>query len=169
MDASKKDDKRLCRKDKRRDSTVPGMFASMVPFECLMFLCPKAITWRPGASETSAWKVIFLDASRVHWQADATKEHDSRVTARGASDIVLPKDIAQLGEESVERDPNEAAERARNRFWRRLHLRENHNKKKAVRDPGDDDDDKTVAIPSHQDGEIEIHSEFCRQIKIETD
>ena len=42
-------------------------------------------------------------------------------------------------------------------------------KQKAVRDPGDDDDDKTVAIPIHQDGEIEIHSEFCRQIKIETD
>ena len=60
--------RRLCWKDRQWDSTVLGMFASEVPFECSMFLCSKAITWRPGASGTSARKIMFLDASRVQRQ-----------------------------------------------------------------------------------------------------
>ena len=31
-------------------------------------------TVRSGASERSGKKIIFLDATRVHYQADATKE-----------------------------------------------------------------------------------------------
>ena len=71
LDESRMDEKQpehrmnLCRKDRRWDSTVPGMFASMVSFKCLMFLCFKAITWRSRASETPAWKIMCWDASRV--------------------------------------------------------------------------------------------------------
>ena len=85
LDASTEDAKqpeyrlRLCRKDKRWDSTVLGMFASMVPCECLMFLCSKAITWRRGVSETPILKVILLDASRVR-QADATNCEQNTLT-----------------------------------------------------------------------------------------
>ena len=42
-------------------------------------------------------------------------------------------------------------------------------KKKAVLGPGNDNDDKTVAIPSHPDDETETHSESHSQMKIETD
>ena len=30
--------------------------------------------WKPGASGPSAQKIMFLDASRAHGQADATSE-----------------------------------------------------------------------------------------------
>ena len=41
---------RLCGKElKRWDPTVPGTFASMGPFECVMFLLSKALMWKPGS------------------------------------------------------------------------------------------------------------------------
>ena len=39
-----------------------------------MFLFTKALMWKPGASVPSARKIMFLDASRAHCQADATSE-----------------------------------------------------------------------------------------------
>ena len=65
----------LCGEELERwDPTMPGTFASMGPFECVMFLFSKALTWKPGASGPSARKILFLDASRAHCQADATSE-----------------------------------------------------------------------------------------------
>ena len=52
----------------------PGTFASMGPFECVMFLLSQALVWKPGASGASARKIMFMDASRAHCQADATSE-----------------------------------------------------------------------------------------------
>ena len=52
--------------------------------------------------------------------------------------------------------------------WTEYQLNEKQDlRKKAV--PDGNDEDKVVAIPSHQDEEIETHSEFRRQIKIEMD
>ena len=66
---------RLCGKElKRWDPTMPGTFASMGLFECVMFLFSKALMWKPGASGPSARKIMFLDASIAHCQADATSE-----------------------------------------------------------------------------------------------
>ena len=66
---------RLCGKElKRWDPTMPGTFASMGPPECVMFLFSKALMWKPGANGPSARKIMFLDASRVPCQADATSE-----------------------------------------------------------------------------------------------
>ena len=73
---------------------------------------------------------MSLDALRVR-QADATNNAASRVTARGASEIVLPKVIALQGEQAEVRDPNEAAERARNRLWRQRHLRQNQHQEES--------------------------------------
>ena len=53
---------------------IAGMFASIVPLECFMFFCSEAITWIPRASETSAWKIIFLNASSFNCQASATND-----------------------------------------------------------------------------------------------
>ena len=44
------------------------------PFECVMFILSKALMWKPGASCATARKILFLDASRVHCQAEATSE-----------------------------------------------------------------------------------------------
>ena len=66
---------RLCGKElKRWDPTMPGTCASTGPFECAMFLFSKALMWKPGANGPSARKIMFLDASRAHCQADATSE-----------------------------------------------------------------------------------------------
>ena len=66
---------RLCAEVlKRWDPTMPGSFASMGPLECVMFLFSKALMWKLGTSGPSARKIIFLDASRAHCQADATSE-----------------------------------------------------------------------------------------------
>ena len=48
--------------------------ASMGRLECMMFLLLEALMWKPGASGASARKIIFMDASRAHCQADATSE-----------------------------------------------------------------------------------------------
>ena len=65
----------LCGKElKRWDPTVPGTFASMGPFECVMFLLSKALMWKLGASGASAGKILLMDASRAHCQAGATSE-----------------------------------------------------------------------------------------------
>ena len=53
---------------------MPGTFASMGPFECVMFILSKALMWTPGASCATARKILFLDASRAHCQAEATSE-----------------------------------------------------------------------------------------------
>ena len=80
-DVNKGDDKRLeyqsrlCGKElKRCDPTMPGTFASMGPFECVMFLLSKELMWKLGASGAATRKILFLDASRVHCQAEATSE-----------------------------------------------------------------------------------------------
>ena len=66
---------RLCGKElKRWDPTMPGTFASMGPFERVMFLQSKALMWKPGASGATTRKILFLDASRAHCQAEATSE-----------------------------------------------------------------------------------------------
>ena len=73
LDVNEEDAKQLeyrSRVFRRWETTVSGMFASMVSFECLMFFCSKEITWRSEASGTSAWKIMCLGASRVR-QADA--------------------------------------------------------------------------------------------------
>ena len=57
-----------------RWDVTPGTFASMGPLERVMFLFTKALMWKPGASGPSARKIMFLDASRAHCQADATRE-----------------------------------------------------------------------------------------------
>ena len=36
---------------KRWDPMMPGTFASVGPFECVMFILSKALLWKPGASE----------------------------------------------------------------------------------------------------------------------
>ena len=59
---------------KRWDPTMPGTFASMGPFECVMFLLSKALMWKPGANGATTRKMLFLDASRAHCQAEATGE-----------------------------------------------------------------------------------------------
>ena len=81
VDVNKVDDKRpeyrsrLCGQElKRWDPTMPGTFASMGPFECVMFLLSKALMWKPGASCATTRKILFLDASRAHCQAGATSE-----------------------------------------------------------------------------------------------
>ena len=53
---------------------VPRTFALMGPFECVMFLLSKALMWNPGASGASVRKILSLDTSREHCQADATSE-----------------------------------------------------------------------------------------------
>ena len=66
---------RLCGKELERwDPTMPGTFVSMGPLECVMFLVSKALIWNFGVSGPSARKIMFLDASRAHCQADATSE-----------------------------------------------------------------------------------------------
>ena len=66
---------RVCGKElKRWNPTMPGTFASMEPFECVMFIPSKALMWKPGASSATAPKILFLDASRAHCQAEATSE-----------------------------------------------------------------------------------------------
>ena len=39
-----------------------------------MYMLSKALMWKPGASCATARKILFLDASRAHCQADATSE-----------------------------------------------------------------------------------------------
>ena len=39
-----------------------------------MFLLSKALMWKPGASGATTRKILFLDASRAHCQAEATSE-----------------------------------------------------------------------------------------------
>ena len=46
----------------------------MAPFECVMFSLSKALMWKPGASGATARKILFLDASRPHCQAEATSD-----------------------------------------------------------------------------------------------
>ena len=53
---------------------MPGTFASMRPFEFVMFLFSIALMWEPGASGATIRKILFLDASRAHCQAEATSE-----------------------------------------------------------------------------------------------
>ena len=66
---------RLCGKElKRWAPTIPGTFASMGPLECVILLFSKALMRKPGASGPLARKIMFLDASRAHCQADATSE-----------------------------------------------------------------------------------------------
>ena len=65
---------RLCGKElKRSNPTMPGTFASMGPFECVMFAFSKALMWKPGANGATTRKILFLDASRAHCQAEATR------------------------------------------------------------------------------------------------
>ena len=42
--------------------------------ECVMFMLSQALMWKPGASCPPARKILFLDASRAHCQAEATSE-----------------------------------------------------------------------------------------------
>ena len=70
---------------------MPGTFASMGPFECVMFLLPKALMWKPGASGSTTRKILFLDASRAHCQAEATSEMA----------IELPPDEQVKGEDLI--------------------------------------------------------------------
>ena len=56
------------------DPTMPGTFASMGPFECVMLLLSKALMWKPGASGATTRKILFLDDSRAHCQAEAAGE-----------------------------------------------------------------------------------------------
>ena len=73
-DARQPEYRRLCGKElKRWDPRMPGTLAS-IPFECTMFLISKALMWKPGARGASARKIIFMDASTAHCQADATSE-----------------------------------------------------------------------------------------------
>ena len=66
---------RCCvKKLKRWDPTMPGTYASMGPFECVMFMFSKALMWKTGASCATALKILFLDASNAHCQAEATSE-----------------------------------------------------------------------------------------------
>ena len=51
-----------------------GTFASMGPFECVMFLLSKALMWKPGANGATTRKILFLDAPRTHCQSVATSE-----------------------------------------------------------------------------------------------
>ena len=53
---------------------MPGTFASMGPFECVMFLLSKALMRKPGAFGATTRKILFLDVSRAHCQAEATSE-----------------------------------------------------------------------------------------------
>ena len=53
---------------------MPGTSAPMGPFDCVMFILSKAMMWKLGASGASARKILFLDASRAHCQAEATSE-----------------------------------------------------------------------------------------------
>ena len=57
---------------KRWDPTMPGTFASMGPFECVMFFLSKALMWKPGENGATIRKILFLDASRAHCQAEAS-------------------------------------------------------------------------------------------------
>ena len=52
VDLNRDDEKRPdCGKEfKRWDPTIPGTFASMGPFECVMFSLSNALMWKPGAS-----------------------------------------------------------------------------------------------------------------------
>ena len=66
------DDKRpeyrsgLCGKElKQWDPTMPGTFASMGLFECVMFLLSKVLMWKPGANGATTRKILFLDASKL--------------------------------------------------------------------------------------------------------
>ena len=68
VDVNRSDDKRpeyrsrLCGEElKRWDPTMPGTCASMGPFECVMFLLPKALMWKPGKSVATSRKILFLD------------------------------------------------------------------------------------------------------------
>ena len=53
---------------------MPGTFASMGPFECIIYLFSRALMWKLGASSAPNVKIALLDASRAHCQADATTE-----------------------------------------------------------------------------------------------
>ena len=66
---------RLCGEElKRWDPTMPGTFASMGPFECVMFLLPKALMWKPGECVATSRKNMFLDKRGHISQAKATSE-----------------------------------------------------------------------------------------------
>ena len=92
--------------------TMPGTFASMGPFECVMFLFSKALMWKPGPSGPSARKIMFLDASTLSGGRD--ERDGNRVAARRASEgprlgrrtlvIALRNEESstQLGEEMAE-------------------------------------------------------------------
>ena len=77
VDVNRGDDKRpeywsrLCGIElKRWDPTMPRTFASMGPLECVMFSLAKALMWKRGASGATTRKILFLDASRAHCQAE---------------------------------------------------------------------------------------------------
>ena len=53
---------------------MPGTVASVGPFECVMFIFSNALMWKPGASCATARKILFLDVSRAHCQAEAMSE-----------------------------------------------------------------------------------------------
>ena len=54
---------------RERIQTVgPDHAASMGPLECVMFFFSKSLMWKFGG------KIMFMDASRAHCQADATSE-----------------------------------------------------------------------------------------------
>ena len=53
---------------------MPGTFASIGPFDCVLFSLSIALMWKPAACGASARKIVFMDASRAHCQADATSE-----------------------------------------------------------------------------------------------
>ena len=60
---------------KRWDPTMPGTFASMGAFECVMFFTfQSADVEKPGANVETTPKILFLDASRAHCQVEATSE-----------------------------------------------------------------------------------------------
>ena len=81
VDVNKGDDKRpeyrsrLCGKElKRWDPTMPGTFASMGPFECVMFFSFQSVCVETRGKWCDTRKILFLDASRAQCQAEATSE-----------------------------------------------------------------------------------------------
>ena len=178
--------RKLCRKDKRWDSTVPGKFASIASFDCLMFFCCKAITWRSGASETPAWKIIFLDATRVHCQADAMRERTVELPQEEQVIIEMNLEIGMWSSaivccceriDRIRRDHfifvGESMHTAWVDFeaWTESQLNEEKDlRRKAVLVLYDYKDynegDMVMAVPSHQASEIETHSEFLRETEI---
>ena len=91
---------RLCGKElKRWDLTMPGAFASMGPFECVMLLLTKALMWKIGRSGATTRKILFLDASRAHCQAEATSEMSIELPPEGEG-----RRLDRTTHEVVERD-----------------------------------------------------------------